>query len=204
MLEFIKAHFDFRFHRTTVILLVIALLGLPCIMFLPEKYGYENGILENLQMVILFFGLFLTFTSKINKKFFVFAGLVLIILILREVNCGRTIFFPIPGTENEFYRWSDIKYGYLAHPLYGIYIASVAIYFLWNKLFINLWNIIKNIKFPVWDIVFAVTSAGLSIYADRAIENPVFEEVVELLLYVALIGIIWLYSRHKDFAIEEK
>jgi len=204
MFEFITTHFDFKFHRTTIISLIIALLVLPCVLFLPEKYGYENGVLENIQMFVLFVGIFFAFTSKINKKFFTFAGLVLIILTLREVNCGRTLFFPIPGTENAFYSWKDIKYGYLAHPLFGLYIASVAVYFLWNKLFINLWKMITNLKLPVWDIILMVSGAGLGMYAEHVLDNMVFEEITELLFYTALVGIVWLYSRHKDYAIEDK
>ena len=44
--------------------------------------------------------------------------------MIREVNCGRTLFFHIPGTENAFYSWKEIKYGYLVHPIYGTYIES--------------------------------------------------------------------------------
>ena len=203
MFNFIKTHIDFRLHRTTLLALLFTLLIFPCYIFLPEKYGYENSLLENLQMAILFLGLFFAFTSKVNKKFFITIGLVLIILMLREVNCGRTLFFPIPGQENMFYGWDQIKYGYLAHPLYGLYIASVAVYFLWNKCFITLWKIIKNVKFPIWDILFVILSMLAGIYIDHAVDSMVLEESVELVFYVAIVGIIWLYTRHKDFAIEE-
>lgn len=204
MVNFLKTHFDFRIFKSTWFSIIIAILILPCVMFLPEKYGYENGLLENMQMVVLFLGLFLAFTSKINKKFFIFAGLVLIILMLREVNCGRTLFFPIPGEENAFYRWSEIKYGYLAHPIYGIYIASVGVYFVWNKLFITLWNMIRKVKLPVWEIVLMLTGMGIGLYAEHVMDNMILEEMAELLFYTSLTGIIWLYSRNKDFIAEEE
>ena len=201
MLEFLKKHLDFRIHNVTWLGILTALAVVPCVMFLPERFGYENGLLENIQMAVLFIGLYLAFTAKTNKKFFIFAGLILTILMIREVNCGRTLFFAVPGYENAFYSWKDIKYGYLAHPIYGFYIALVGIYFLKNKLFINLWEILKNIKLPVWDIVLMLTGMGLGLYAEHGMHNMVFEEITELLFYVSLVGIIYLYSRDKMFKI---
>ena len=203
MFQFLKNHFNFKIYPTTILGILTALTIVPCVLFLPQTYGYENGLLENLQMFVLFVGLYFSFFSKIDKKFFRLAGLVLIILMIREVNCGRTLFFPIPGVENAFYSWKDIKYGYLAHPIYGIYIASVVIYFLKNKLFINLWNIVKSVKLPVYDILLMLTGMALGLYAEHSCHNMVFEEITELLFYVSLVGIIWLYSKHKDFSVEE-
>ena len=202
-------HFDFRFYETTWINLVVALLIVPCVMFAPAEWGYENGILENIQMVVLFAGVFFALKSKIDKKFFIFVALVLAILILREVNCGRTLFFAIPGEVNSFYSWKEIKYGYLAHPIYGTFIASVGIYFLWNKLFLNLWDKIKCVKFPTWDMSFMILGMGLGLYAEEVVHNFVFEEITELLFYTGLIGIIYLYSHNNNFkkelpVVEEK
>ena len=138
MFRFLRNHSDFNCYPVTVGAFLNALLVVPCVMFLPQRYGYENGLLENLQMVVLFLGVFLAIKSKVNKKFFYFAAMVLVILILREVNCGRTLFFPVPGVENAFYSWKEIKYGWLAHPLYGLYMAYVGFYFIKNKLFVDL------------------------------------------------------------------
>ena len=200
MFEFLKKHFDFKIYGATWIGIAAAVAVLPCVMFLPPQYGYENGLLENLQMLVLFFGIYLCFSSKVDKKFFIFAGLVLTILVLREVNCGRTLFFPIPGAENAFYSWKEIKYGWLAHPLFGLYIAGIAVYFLKNKLFLNLWNLIKNNKLPFWNIILTITGIVSSLYAEKATENFVFEEISELLMYTGILGIIWLYSRNKNFS----
>ena len=165
---------------------------------LTEKCGYENGIIENLQLLILTLGIFIAVRPKTDEKFFYFVALVLGILFIREVNCFRTVFFAIPGTENEFYRWSEIKYGWLAHILYGAYMAFVGIYFLVNKLFINLWQKLSNIKFPFWNFVLLLISIIIGLYAEE-VHLLVFEESAELLFYVVLIGFVYLYSRHKDF-----
>ena len=197
--EFVYKHFNFGFQNITWIGLIVALAIIPAVMFLPEKCGFENGIIENIQLVVLFLGIFFAVRPKVDKKFFAFVAMVLSILIIREVNCGRTIFFPIPGQENAFYSWKEIKYGWLAHPIYGLYMAFVGAYFLKNKLFITLWEKLKNIKFPVWNFVLLLTGMVLGIYAEECVHNFVLEEATELLFYVALIGFVYLYSRHKDF-----
>ena len=197
-------HFDFKIYNITWVAIINAILIIPCIIFLPEKFGYENGLLENIQMFVLFLGLYFSFSTKFDKKFFIFAGLVLTILILREVNCGRTLFFPIPGTENAYYGWKDIKYGYLAHPIYGAFIASVGIYFLKNKLFVNLWNYIRTTKLPFWNIFLMCLGMGLGLFAEHTMHNMVFEEITELLFYVSLVGIIWLYSRVEQYNLKEE
>ncbi|MBR1775486.1 hypothetical protein IJ750_00225 [bacterium] len=200
--DFMKNHFDFKIYNVTWIPVLVVLLIIPCVMYLPAEYGYENGLLENMQMIFLFGACIMGFCVKKNKKFFKFVSLVIIILMLREINCGRTLFFPIPGEVNAYYGWKDIKYGYLAHPIYGLYIASVVVYFLWNKLFINLWNIIKNVKFPVWNILLMILGIVLGLYAEKATHNFVFEEMAELLVYTSLVGIIWLYGFNKNFQVE--
>ena len=196
--NFIRTHLDFKIQNTTWIGIIIALLIIPIVIFSPEKFGYENGIIENIQLAILFIGMYFALKTKTDKKFFYFVTMVLGILIIREINCFRTIFFAIPGVENEFYRWSEIKYGWLAHPLFGTYIAFVGIYFLKNKLFINLWEKIKNFKLPFWNFILLILGIIVGLYAEET-HHLVFEESAEMLFYVALINFIYLYSQHKDF-----
>ena len=198
-----KNHLDFTIYACTWLSIIVAIMVIPCVLFLPQHFGYENGLLENIQMLTLFIGLILAIKAKINKQFFYFVAMVIGILAIREVNCGRTLFFPIPGEVNAYYSWKDIKYGWLAHPIYGIYMAYVAFYFFKNKLFINLLNYIKKVKLPIWNIVLMITGMGLGLYAEKVMENFVFEEISELLYYVSLVGIIYLYAYNKNIEISE-
>ena len=199
ILEFVQKHFNFDFQNITWFGILTAVLIIPAVMFLPEKFGFENGIVENIQLGVLFLGMFFALRPKVDKKFFYFIAMVLGILFIREINCGRTIFFAIPGTENEFYRWSEIKYGWLAHVIYGIYMAFVGIYFLANKLFITLWQKLWDIRLPFWNFVLLLIGIVAGLFAEEA-HMLVFEESAELLFYVALIIFVYLYSQHKDFA----
>uniref|UniRef100_UPI0040289F6E hypothetical protein n=1 Tax=Candidatus Scatousia sp. TaxID=3085663 RepID=UPI0040289F6E len=211
--NFTSAHLDFKVYPVTWIAIVNAVLIVPCIMFLPKEFGYENGLLENIQLIALLVGFILCLLyPKYNKeeseekpalvKFFRFAALVIVILFLREINCGRTIFFPVPGEVNTFYGWKEIKYGWLAHPLYGLFMTGVGFYFLLNKLFITLWHLIKNVKFPVWNVILMVIGMVWGTLAEEVFHNMVMEEITELLFYVALAGIIYLYAFNKNFQLK--
>jgi hypothetical protein len=176
-------------------------------MFLPERFGYENGLLENMQMFVLFLGLYFSFSAKLDKKFFIFVGLVLIILTLREVNCGRTLFFPIPGEYHKYYSWRDLPWpwlGKIVHFLYGLWIAIVSLVFLKKKFYLDMWELIRKVRFPFWNILFACFAMFMGAIAEKATNNNfVFEEGFELLFYVSLMGILWLYSRNENFQIKD-
>ena len=195
----IKDSVYFDFYIGTFVAIIVAILIIPGYLYLPDRFGFENSILENLQMFVLLLSCYFALTAKdkSNKKFFTFAFLILTILMIREVNCGRTIFFAKPGEVNEFYRWSEIKYGWLAHPIFGTYIAAVAIYFFKNKLFINMWNLIKLCKLPILSLVLTIIAIVTGIYGEEVLHNAVFEELAELLFYVSLASILFLYSRNK-------
>ena len=206
--DFIKAHFDFKFYGVVWIALAVGLSIIPMLMFLPEKYGYENHVLENIQMSVLILMVILCATSKVNKKFFNFIILVLSILIIREVNCGRTLFFPIEGEYHKYYSWKNCPYpwlGKVAHGLYGTWIAIVGILFLKKKIYLDLWEMIKKIRFPFWNICFACFAMFMGAIAEKLTNNNfVFEEGFELLFYVSLMGFVWLYSRNKNFILEDE
>lgn len=196
--DFVQKHINFGFQKITWLGIISTFAIIPAVLFLPEKCGYENGVIENIQLIVLAIGIYLSLRTKTDKRFFYFVALVLSILFIREVNCFRTVFFAIPGTENEFYRWSEIKYGWVAHILYGIYMAFVGLYFLAKRIYVNLWQKLVEIKFPIWNFLIIALSIIIGILAE-GLHNLVFEESAELVFYIMLVGIIYLYSHHKDF-----
>lgn len=205
IIKLIKNHVDFKFYTVTWIALLFGLSIVPMLMYMPQKYGFENGLLENIQMSVLFIILYLCLSSKVNKKLFNFCALVLSLIIIREVNCGRTLFFPIPGEYHQYYSWRDLPWpwlGKVVHGIYGAWITIVALIFLKKKIYVDLWNIIKNIKLPFWNIAFASFATFMGAIAEKLTNNNfIFEESFELLFYVSVLGIVWLYSRNKNFII---
>lgn len=199
MKNFILKHLDFKIYAIYLPCIISLILIVPMSIFLPQKFGYENGLLENIQMFILFACFFASIKVKKDNKFFIFIALLTVIFILREINCGRTLFFAVPGTENTFYAWRDIKYGYLAHPIFGIFILSVFVYFIKNKLYKVLWKYLCEFKIPVYNILMSGLGIVLSEYADKYGKNLVFEEMSEIFLYFCLFAFIYLYGYDKNF-----
>ena len=203
-IDFINAHFDFKFYGVSWIsMFVFVLVILAYTLGLPQEYGYENGVIENMQMVVLFVIMYLCFTSKCNKPFFNFIALALTLLIIREVNCGRTLFFPIPDQPHHYYSWRDLPWkwlGKIVHTVYSLYIAFVGLVFLKKKFYVDMWNLVKNIKLPVWQLCFMFVAMFMGAIAEKATNNNfVFEEGFEFLFYVTIGGIVWLYSRNRNF-----
>lgn len=205
--NFCTNHLDFKFYGVTWIALIVGLAIIPALIYMPQEWGFENGVIENIQITVLFFMVYLCCTAKYSKTFFKFLILVLSILIIREVNCGRTLFFPIPGEYHKYYAWRDLPWpwlGKIVHFVYGLWIAIVSLTFLKKKYYVDLWNMFKNTKLPVWNILFACFAMFMGAIAEKATNNNfVFEEGFELLFYVSLMGIIWLYSRNENYNIEK-
>ncbi len=205
--DFIKNHFDFKFYAVTWIALAVGLAIIPSLIWMPQTWGYENGVIENIQLAVLFFMVYICATPKVNKPFFHFLILVLSILIIREVNCGRTLFFPIPGEYHKYYSWRALPWpwlGKIVHFVYGMWIAIVSLIFLKKKFYVDVWEMIKAIKLPFWNLFFGGFAMFMGAIAEKATNNNfVFEEGFELLFYVSLMGILWLYSRNENFMLKK-
>ena len=199
IINFCKSHLNFKFYNINWLNVFVLLLIFPACRFLPLEAAYENSWFENIQLVVLFWGMYLALTTKFNKTFFKFAALVIGILLIRETNCLRTIFFCVPGEPNTFYTWKEIKYGWLFHPLYGCYIAWTGVYFIWKKLYLDLWKYVKNVKFPVWNGLILIFAIVCSWAGEEIFHNMMFEECSELLAYTDLGSVSYLYSRKQEF-----
>ena len=166
--------------------------------FLPIQYTYENSLIENFQLFVLILTFIFSVKAKTDKKFFISVALICLILFLREINCGRTIFFPIEGMENAFYSWKDIKYGYLAHPLYGLFIAGSALYFLFTKSFMVLIKYLKYAKLSFYNWIFLFSGIIFGTLGEK-IGSFALEEMMETLFYVSFMALIFLQSQNKKY-----
>lgn len=200
MKNFLK-RLDFKFHAITFLPLFFLLLTYPAMKFLPVEYAYENSLLENIQLIVLLILFAVCAKARVDRNFFNSLAFVVIILFLREINCGRTVFFPIEGMENAFYSWKDIKYGYLAEPLYCCFIAFSALYFLMSKSYKVLFRYITKAKISVYNWIFLLTGVILGTIGEKT-HNFTLEEMTETVFYLSLLAIIFLQARNEDY-IEE-
>ena len=205
--DFLGNHIDFKFYKVTWLVLFVALSIIPMLMYMPQEFGYENGLIENIQMGTLFVIMYLCLTAKTNINLFRFAALALTLIIIREVNCGRTLFFPIPNEYHKYYSWRDLPWpwlGKIVHAVYATWMAIVGIIFFKKKVHIDLWQTLKNVKIPFWNILFAGFATFMGAIAEKLTNNNfIFEEGFELLFYVSLLSLVWLYSRNQNFNIEK-
>lgn len=189
--------FDFRLHTAALVAIVVAVLCVPPGVYLPVECGYENGVVENVQMAVLALGVYFCLRAGNHRQFFVVVALVLVILMLREVNCGRTLFFAKAGTVNAFYKWKEIPYGWVARVMYGGYMAGVVAYFLHQRLYLQIGAVLRQVGIPVWNVILMVAGMALGVYGERVMNNMTVEEFSELGFYVALVGVVHIYARFR-------
>lgn len=190
-------YLDWRFRSTTWITLVVALVCLVCAFVLPDSFGNKNSPIENVQMLVVAIGLYMTCTARDRKCLYVFASLCLFFILAREVNYGRTLFiFADPENANKFPKWKDMEYGWLAHVGVGIYMLWLVVYFVWRKVWMEAWDVLRTIRIPASDLAFAVLGVVTGVVCET-MHNCLREELGEVIFYVAGVGILYLYSRNK-------
>ena len=190
-------YLDWRFRCTTWLTLATALACLVCAFVLPDSFGDKNSPVENVQMVIVAIGLYVTCTAKDRKVLYVFASLCLFFILAREVNYGRTlIIFADPENANKYPKWKDLEYGWLAHVCVGIYMVWMLVYFFWRKVWKEAWVVLRTIRIPAADVLLSVGGLVAGV-AFESLHNCLTEELGEVVMYVGGVGILYLYSRNK-------
>lgn len=193
----IGKYLDWQFRPTTWVTLVVALVCLACAFVLPDSFGNKNSPIENVQMLVVAIGLYVTCTARDHKRLFVFASLCLFFILAREVNYGRTLFiFADPENANKFPKWKDMEYGWLAHVGVGIYMLWLVVYFVWRKVWKEAWDVLQTIRIPASDLLLAILGVVTGV-AFESMHNCLREELGEVVFYVAGVGILYLYSRNK-------
>lgn len=193
----IGKYLDWQFRPTTWLTLVVALVCLVCAFVLPDSYGLKNSPIENVQMLVVAIGLYVTCTARDRKCLYVFASLCLFFILAREVNYGRTLFiFADPENAKSYPKWKDMEYGWLAHVGVGLYLAWMVVYFIWRKVWKEAWEVLQTIRIPASDVVLALGGMVVGV-AFEAMHNCLSEELGEVVFYVGGVGILYLYTRNK-------
>ena len=110
-------YFNKNMFKSGYVLLTFAIILIPLSFVLPIECSYENHLLENLEITVLFTGIILSIykivhTNKFNK-FYISCSIFYFVMILRELSWGR-VFYPI-GLKNNgeeiYMSIHDIWYG---------------------------------------------------------------------------------------------
>ena len=190
-------YLDWRFRSTGWLTLAVALVCLVCAFVLPDSFGDKNSPIENVQMVIVAIGLYITCTAKDRKVLFVFVSLCLFFILSREVNYGRTlVIFADPENANKYPKWKDMEYGWLAHVCVGLYMLWLLVYFIWRKVWKEIREVLRTCRIPAWELLLAIIGLIAGV-ASESLHNCLLEELGEVVMYVGGIGMLYLYSRNK-------
>lgn len=179
-------------------LLLLALL-FPLGIFLPVWWGWENGPLENTQVLILSGGLAVScYAVRHNRNqrkvrnLWLWSILFWLLCIGRELSWGRVFYPVVSGIHGpEFISIHQLPYGFLVHPIVAIVIIAALIGICRSAPLTYL----RQTTLPLIDIAVVLLTAILSIWFDKSTipflspHEEVLEEWAELTTYWALVSI---------------
>ena len=195
--------------KPTLFSVITLLLVIPCLLFFPERYAWENGVIENIQLFIIVLCFVLALNAKNDKSLFRWVTLVCIILFLREINCGR-IFFPskyqIPNMSPTFMKWSEIlpeRYSMIPNIIYGMLMIGSVVYLFCTNAFRRLLDIVINGKIDGINFACLFIGIGIGILSENRLHNEMLEEMMETLFYVSFTVIVYVYGYGKEYCLQD-
>lgn len=173
----------------------IYILAIPFVLkFANSQFFVEGALVENLQLVVLAVAFVITVKAPKDRSLFIALALLIVLMLMRETNLGRSYFCEKYLSPDEICRWEKMKYGFIVEPLrnlYGLYI----LYYIWSrKVYKIVWQYLKQAPIYIFDsIVFVGAAIVATISEWPIIDNEILEECCELLMYVGLVNLIYRY-----------
>lgn len=207
-MAFFEKYFTFSIYRSTQVTLGLAMISLVLFFFLPPSIAYENGLLENLQVVELLLGAaFACFVAAkaaiTSERNIWYCGAVTFLVCAgRELNWGR-VFYPV-ADHNKFLPLKALWYGPIVYPIVGLAIITVIV-ILWRS---RLISFIADKKIPFWNFLLFIALYFLANLAEHRpmyllgwhLDGEILEELFECLCYLQMIDImrIMAFGRPKN------
>ncbi len=207
--------FRYQLFPTTWLSILLTTLLFTAGLYLPAWWGWENGLLENLQVLVLIAGLAVSWLAAWNnsadRKFrnlWLWLTPCWLLSILRELSWGR-VFYPVFMGEHgpEFITLQQLPYGFLIKPLVVIVIVVtlMAIYHTDPLL------CIRQTKLPFPDFVTLLLAALIAIFCDKNIlpslqpYHQVLEEWAELTAYWSMVSIATVtgFTKSASFSVKQ-
>lgn len=197
-LKGISARMRWNINGLTIIEFIY-ILAIPFMMkFANPQFFTEGALVENLQLVVLAAAFVIAVKAPQNKTLFIALALLIVLMLMRETNLGRSYFCEKYLSPDEICRWKKMKYGVIVEPLRDLYGLYILYYIFSRKVYKTVWQYIKQAPIYIFDSVFfigAVISATLAEWP--VIDNEILEESSELLMYIVLVNLILRYRVHK-------
>ena len=177
------------------------ILSVPLAFVLPVEFSFENGLIENTQVIVLLIEAIFILSVRSESVWlqrFLAAGFVLI--VFRELSWGR-VFFPI-GMETYgavFVDMADYKYRLQVYIFLAIYIAAMLFMLI---RFVPVKKIFFG-KQPLAAFGVIFIAALFNYMGDHGLIigkacGQVLEEFNELILYMTLpaVALYWLWQQN--------
>ncbi len=183
------------------------LLMFPLAAILPESYGEENGVIENLQMLWLFGGLILCaavhdhrFRDWGGRPYALWkAGIIYyFLLIMREISWGRTFF---PTGDGGFISYSEMGlYGQLVHPTVAFLILALLVLLYRAKA----WRALMMTKIPVTSAILFLLFTSFAWVGERTSFAFFHGEVAEELAEFGSYMMMFIMTRDAEMRLRSK
>jgi hypothetical protein len=198
-----RSRAPFSVHFPAVVLILLLLSCYPLSIVLPPSWAWENGVIEDGDVIVLGVGLawaFVTWMRAQPAQVALLARCVVpiwVILIGREMSWGAVLFAPDHMTpEGPVFTSHHLWYRPVVTPVLCALFAWSA-WSAWRcRLDKQLYQVLERGRFP-WLAMLVVLVAALGStcaeshlrYFLAALQNQRFEELTELVGYIALVAV---------------
>ncbi|MBR1903784.1 MAG: hypothetical protein IJ824_01230 [Alphaproteobacteria bacterium] len=169
----------------------------PLMHYADASWFVEDGVVENLQLLVCFACLFVTWFTPKDKYLFRFLALVTLLIICREINAGRHWLCAYYNLSYDC-KWPAVPFGLVLKWARNLLVVATVIYFLWHKVYRQIWQYAVSAPIYVWEFLFLSAGIILALLAEKPLDNETMEEVAESLFYVALLNCFWRYGYGKN------
>lgn len=183
--------------------IAILVVAWPLAFILPVSVSFENGPIENLQVIVLLLGgiynVILTKRSvdRQIESFHIWCAALLAFMAVRELSWGR-VFYPIAmeKTGPVFVDMSDYLWQIEAYIFIVLYISILLIYILRNLPIVRM----LRCRLPLLIIVTMIIAVAFSYVGDHGmlvgkLKGQIAEEFGELAFYTLIPALCIHYHR---------
>jgi hypothetical protein len=167
---------------------------------LPCSWSWEDGPVENAQVIILAVGMVLSlwwgYKAKAVKhiafaRFWIWMALGWLILVGRELSWGRVLFVMNPGShEPAFISLHDLKFGFIIRLLPIILMLLWVFGLIRSKFYRIPFQLVRERRFPVSEFAITLLAVVLMNLAEGIINSQIMEETTEAIMYLSLIVVV--------------
>lgn len=181
------------------LLIVLLIAAYPLAKVLPSRFGWENGVIENFQVIVLLLGmtiaLLFAFQNRKTPPLTSFGwacAIIWFICFAREISWGAVFFPPLDfGNHGPVYSSRSLWYKEAVYPVIALLIGTSIFLFIKYRVHHLFLDLIRQKRFPWLETGTVFLAMLISNFAEGhgqiiGPHHQVLEELTELLAYLGL------------------